>query len=159
MREVLAAPWALECEGKGGRSSAPRVYVYIYIGQFGRSKKSTTGFCVLWESISISSGSRKAPTKHLTLNCRCVRINSGGPGSPGQATHFPTLARWLSPLSISPTPRQKYPPPRAPLFSLSAHARAFASQDLRTPNRITLPAGLVFQLLFFVHFASSHSRE
>ena len=27
MRAVAAAPWALECEGKGGRSSASRVYV------------------------------------------------------------------------------------------------------------------------------------
>ena len=29
MRAVAAAPWALGCEGKGGRSSAPRVYVHI----------------------------------------------------------------------------------------------------------------------------------
>jgi len=28
MRAVAAAPWALECEGKGGRSSASRVYVH-----------------------------------------------------------------------------------------------------------------------------------
>ena len=30
MRAVAAAPWALGCEGKGGRSSAPRVYVHYF---------------------------------------------------------------------------------------------------------------------------------
>ena len=29
MRTVAAAPWALECEGKGGRSSAPHIYVHM----------------------------------------------------------------------------------------------------------------------------------
>ena len=29
MRAIAAAPWALGREGKGGRSSAPRVYVYV----------------------------------------------------------------------------------------------------------------------------------
>jgi len=32
MRAVAEAPWALGCEGKGGRSSAPRVYVHIMGG-------------------------------------------------------------------------------------------------------------------------------
>ena len=33
MRAVAAAPWALECEGKGGRSSASRVYVHSDFGE------------------------------------------------------------------------------------------------------------------------------
>jgi len=38
MRAVAAAPWALECEEKGGRSSVPRVYIFI------TANPSTRGF-------------------------------------------------------------------------------------------------------------------
>jgi len=43
MRAVAAAPWTLECEGKGGRSSAPRVYVHSF-------QRSITFYSKVWNN-------------------------------------------------------------------------------------------------------------
>ena len=51
MRAVAAAPWALECEGKGGRSSASRVYVHILPYRAVVQAKSGNSASFLWQKV------------------------------------------------------------------------------------------------------------